>query len=139
LVGEESGRLTLFAHSHHIVHPLDPEATELASVQNVGRFIFGHIGFGAILADYGSLILPTTDEHFEHGFGLHWAGGEGDVGIVGRTHFEVDDATVDGVEVVLQFVFGVAFYGEKVEKKYVINNLLLKRALVKIITMSNTN
>lgn len=111
LPGHERGSLVLTAHSDDtVVCPTDPEATELARVQDSRGIDLDHIGLCAVLPDHRLGVLPATEEDLEHGVGFGRARGQRHMGIVLSAHLEADDSSGRWVELVLQLVFGAELW-----------------------------
>lgn len=90
--------------------PTDPEATELASVQDSRGIDLDHIGLGTVLPDHRLGVLPATEEDLEHGVGFGGPRGQRHMGIVLSAHLEADDSSGRWVELVLQLVFGAELW-----------------------------
>lgn len=105
LPGHEGGGLVLASNSDDaIVGPTDPEATEFTGAQDGGGVNLDHIGLGAVFPDHRLGILPASQEYFDHGIGLRWAGGQRQMSVMLGTDLEANDSSGDGVELVLQLV-----------------------------------
>lgn len=96
-----------------LTSPSDPEAAELAAVQDSRGFNLDALGFGAVLADDRLAVAPAADEHLVHGVGHTCACCQRHVSVVGGTHAELEETSIVREEVVLQVVTGVDFWKRK--------------------------
>lgn len=117
IVGQECRRIALVSNGDYVVIPTHPEATEFASVQDAGCGHFGHIGLLAIFAYDGLAVLPAAQEDLVNGRRDLGTRGERQMGILGRTHLEREDATAGRKELVFQFIGCVHFC--KTNQKYI--------------------
>mgnify|MGYP005983894859 CR=1 FL=1 len=110
---QEGGGVTFVTDADVAVLPADPETAELVAVEVSGGVGFGDLGFGTVLADYGFRVAPAADEYFVHRGGFGGRRAEGDVGIVRRTHSELEQARSVREEGVFESVFGLQFWNKK--------------------------